>query len=211
MNPLNLIPAPYRLLGEAVLVGLLVLAGTWALLSYGQRRFDAGDAVGYSRGHQEALEVQGRWDAEKISQQHVALLETELRRKQDAATAEKQQEALDAQVKRAADLAAQLDHLRRERGGLQQRAAAVAAAALGGLREDDPAAAQQRQAVAALRDAVGQCSAAFVDLAAAADADRSAGLACEQHYDALTSEEVTPAGNPEGRVPGDAVTVPSQL
>lgn len=187
MNPLSLIPARYRLLGEAVIVALLVGAAAWALMAYGSRRHAAGDVAGYQRGHAEAVAVKQAWDAEKIRLQQHALEAEQRRRHDEAATAAKQQEALDAQVQRAAQLAAQLDLLRREHGSLQQRASAFASIALGGLRKDDPASAGQRQAVEALRDSVGECSQAYGELAAAADVDRSAGLACEQSYDALTA------------------------
>lgn len=136
------------------------------------------------------LEVQRRWDAEKIRQGDQALALARSNAEETARRLAEQQElqhAHDLEISRArADRDRAAAAAGSLRGQLAAFVAAVARPAAG-----DPAAAGERQAAGSavdlLADLFGRADARAGELAAALDESRAAGLQCERSYDALSS------------------------
>jgi hypothetical protein len=166
----NAIPLPWRLL---CIVCALVAAAA-GILAYGANRFHAGDAMGYSRGHAEAVAVQGQWDAEKARLNALALQQSNDVRKFEELRASNIQGALDAKEREAqraradaADLRGQLASLRDSLATAATAADLPASSATGGT-----GAARGPDDAATLRQLLGACSGRYADVAEAADALR---------------------------------------
>lgn len=186
MNPLNLIPAQYRILAESVLfavvIGALLLAG----LHWLHARDAVHDAAGYARGHAEAVQVRADWQAEKLALQQASILALAEERDKRAALESQLQRIDHDHAQTVARLAAQRDAARADADGMRHDIAAVLTAATDGDQAPAaPSAARLGQAAGTLGELLGACVQEYQSLAADADADRAAGIQCQQRYDAL--------------------------
>lgn len=122
----------------------------------------------------ELAEVKRAWSDSIAKANAAALAET-------ARILAEQKKDDDEQALRTAALVRDSDNSRRALDLLRKRIAAITLSS-----PADPAPAGERTPVEAVGDALGSCAAAHQQLAATADADRSAGLRCEAAFDALT-------------------------
>lgn len=177
MNPLDLMPLPYRIAAIAFLVLGIAAAGTLAVHQYGNGRYEAGKA-----------EVTAKWNAEKAKQTAAALAESESNAKETQRRLERQKEAQDEYDAKFAQAQRDAAAATAAVSGLRQRAAQYAAAAR--RTASNPAAvsngAPAADAAGMLADLSGKLSERAQLLAAYADAARRAGKQCEAAYDSLS-------------------------
>lgn len=165
MIPLDLIPAPYRLAGGA-LIAASVLFGAW---SFVRSREAAADAAGYARGHAELV-------AYRDQAQRAALEEASRRQAMQAGIDRDRQEISDEMDRiRARDHAADLARAGRLAGAdqrLQQHLdAAAGAAGRGGLPGGAGTVGGGKAYAAQLADILGACRRALGQLERDADAE----------------------------------------
>lgn len=170
---------PVAWLAAVVAGGVMVGLAVAALASYGDRR----QAEGYKAGQ---AEVQARWSAETNRLQRLALEEQEKARLELLSRQAAEQKAANEQTQRETRLRLAADRSRTAVSLLQQQLDAVVRSAAGGEVGSRPAVAGGRSAVETLGELFGQCVTRYRGLAESADRDRSAGLRCEQQYDALS-------------------------
>lgn len=180
MNPLDLIPAQYRLLVELALILVLsvTLIGLWEY--HNHVVYQEGDANGAAR-------VQRDWDSDKIARAKASLDEAQHNGKETLRRLQAQQENQRAQNQEAALARADAERNAHERDELRQQSADAARHwrdALGdsATRADVEAAGT---AIVLLTDLLGKSRDRAGQLAAFADTSRAAGLKCERDYDSL--------------------------
>ena len=181
MNPMNLIPAQWRIAAESLLVALLLGFATWQTLSW----LHARDARNVDAGRSE---VRAAWDAEKIEQQKAALAAQAQKEQEAAERREIEKRKADEDSQRLAAMVADRDAAVRDADRLRQRIAYLLRPGAGG--GAGAAASQPATGIGSTADALGNllgaCAAEYQRLAADADADRAAGIECEWRYNALT-------------------------
>lgn len=181
MNPLNLIPAQWRIAAESLLFSALLGFATWHALSW----LHARDARNVDAGR---AEVRAAWDAEKIAQQRAALAAQAQQAREAAERREVEKRKADEDSQRLAAMAADRDAAVRDADRLRQRIAYLLRPGPGG--GAGAAASQPATGIGSTADALGNllgaCAAEYQRLAADADADRAAGIECEWRYNALT-------------------------
>jgi hypothetical protein len=182
MSPLDLIPAPYRL----IVAGLAVAAAVGALLAWGAHRESTGHAAGMAA-------VQAKWDAERAIELAAAHSASEAARAEEARRVAAMKEIDDAHEKALA--AARGDALLAgtDAAKLRQRIATLIAAARGSAARDDSPASHvgppAEDPGTMLADVLGRCVQRVQFLATVADERGAAGAACERAYDSLTPEK----------------------
>lgn len=187
MTPIDLIPAPYRLLGAGLALAAAA-AGAWAFVHH---RESLADATGYSRGHAEYTTLQ----AEMARR---ALVAEESQRAEEARRIAAQKEIEDAHQEALQKARADAAIADAAAGRLRQRVADLIAAARSsqaGL-DTSPVAGSPAACPAddLLAGVLSRAIEAAGQLATAADQSRAAGAACEAEYNSLTGtkQEVTP-------------------
>lgn len=197
MLPNTLIPPVYRVIGWAILVAALLGLVTYQIVSFGHAQRKAGDSAGYQRGHAEAVDIQSRWDADKlnwqaqtiVAQQDAATRIQFLTKENERITHEKDQVIAELRVSAAA-AGAQL-------AGLRQQVDAFTAAATGGGEACTGAGtASLCAAIETFRGLFKDSAARYVELASQADIDHAAGVECEQRYDAVRAATQAAVGSP---------------
>lgn len=158
MIPLSIIPAPYRLLAQAVAVALLALA------IYATGRSHGSDSV------------QRKWDAERLVQQQAAHAAEMAHRAKEQQILNKYTEAQNAAINREKTLAADAAAARTVADSLRNTVAAI--------RRDLPAAPAEtcRSTADAALDVFGQCADRYQQLAAAADRHALDAQACRDAW-----------------------------
>lgn len=190
---------PASRLGRGLLIlaagAMLASAAALGLWHWGNQREAVGRAAGQAA-------VTARWQADIIQRQQVAAAAAKRIRQLETDIARKQEAADHAQAQRDQALAAASAAARTAEQRLRDRIASLTrAAAAGGGLPAGAGPAGERTAVDALGAALGACAASYQQLAEHADRDHSAGLACEQRYDALTapaSRQIGPLGDDQG-------------
>lgn len=184
MIPLaTLLPASRLGRGLLILAAGAMLAGAagLGLRHWGNQREATGRAAGEAA-------VTARWQADLIQRQQAAAQAVQRIRQLETDIAQRQEAADHAQAQRDQALAAASAAARTAEQRLRDRIASLTrAAAAGGGLPAGAGPAGERTAVDALGAALGACAARYRKLAEHADRDHSAGLACEQRYDALTA------------------------
>lgn len=201
MIPLaTLLPASRLGRGLLILAAGAMLAGAagLGLRHWGNQR----EIAGYTAGQ---AAVTARWQADIIQRQQSAAAAAKRIRQLETDITQRQEAADHAQAQRDQALAAASAAARTAEQRLRDRIASLTrAAAAGGGLPPGAAPATQRTAVDALGAALSACAASYQQLAEHADRDHSAGLACEQRYDALTAPaagQIGPLG--ADQQPGD--------
>lgn len=173
MIPLALLP--WRLIAAGAAVAVLVGWGWW-----GHHQADAARA--------DHAATKQAW-ADERARLHEAAANAERAARQQEKDRDDAQRKIVAEAQRAAARSREDAAAAAAAGvGLRERAAALAARC-GGAGPDSAAAAGGPAASApgvVLADVLGRADARAVELAAAADATRTAGLACERAYDSLS-------------------------
>jgi len=141
-------------------------------------------AEGYAAG---LAEVQAKWDAAELVRAKTAAAAEAAERAEEqrraAADVENRHEAQRLATRSLSDHAAAAAERQRL---LDEADRTAAAGSDGGGAGRDPSATFRGAATEALRDVLGQCTAALVDMAREADDSRNAGLTCERAFDSLT-------------------------
>ena len=173
---MNLIPEPYKILAEVVMV-----AAAFAGAGFVGARIER-------NAMQVKLDaVQHAWDAERAQEAAAALKATQEARAEEQRRVVATQEVIHAAQAKLVTVAAAAGRALNSAVSLRERAAAVAA----GGAMPEAAAAPGRGASGAgpgllLADVLGRMGEAGGQLAAEADRARVAGEACEQQYNSLT-------------------------
>lgn len=167
-----------RMAAIAAAGALLAAVLLASLHAWGNHREAAGHAAGVA-------EVTARWQADIIQRQQAAAAAAQRVRELETTITRRQQEADHAQAQRDAAQAAAAAAARTAEQRLRDRIAQLTTRAAGGGLPAGATPACQRPAVDALADALSACAGRYRQLAEQADRDHSAGLACEQRYDAL--------------------------
>ncbi|MFZ5520477.1 MAG: DUF2514 family protein [Pseudomonadota bacterium] len=185
----------------ASLVALAVGSAGAALIAVAalDRWGDQRQAAGYTAGQ---AAVTARWQADIIQRQQAAAAAAQRIRQLETDIAQRQEAADHAQAQRDQAQAAAAAAARTAEQRLRDRIAQLTrTAANGGGLPPGAGPAGQRAAIDALGAALSACAARYRDLAEHADRDHSAGLACEQRYDALTAPaagQIGPLGADQG-------------
>jgi hypothetical protein len=172
---LSLVPWWVQALVMAALVGGIALA----IHSYGQQRYQAGQA-----------EVQGRWNVEKLQAQAAAIKAQADNAEEAARRTRAQQEAIHERDTKLAAALADADALRAAGQRLRSETAAFIAAHRGGTARDPAIAvggSTAPDAIDLLADVFGGADDAAGELARALDQSYVAGLTCERIHDSLTN------------------------
>ncbi len=173
------------MIGNPLAAGIVAIAAIAAL--------GASHVAGYRRGAAaEAVHtaaVQRVLDAERLAAAQAAAEATQAARDEEQRRAGAQQEVIHAAEEATRAARADADRARAAARGLRD-AAQAAAAACRDPAPGDPATAKRGAPAAGpglvLADVLGRADDAAGELAAALDAARAAGLACERSYDSLT-------------------------
>lgn len=176
---------PASRLGRALLIlaagATLASAAGLGVRHWGNQREATGRAAGEAA-------VTARWQADLIQRQQAAAQAAQRIRQLETDIAQRQEAADHAQVQRDQAQAAAAAAARTAEQRLRDRIAQLTRTAAAGAGLPQGAGpAGERQAVDALGAALSACAASYQQLAEHADRDHSAGLACEQRYDALTA------------------------
>ena len=179
MSPLDLIPAPYRLLAAGIGLALAAAAIGGAVLHYGAGQYKDGQA-----------EVQGRWTAAELKRAEAARKAEEANRAEEQRRVAAQKEIEDAHQAQLAQAAADAASATAAADGLRNRIGALVAASRRGPAAGNPT---PTGVSAPAPDATGVCADVLVRLltrgqllASVADQRGAAGAACVQSYEALT-------------------------
>lgn len=176
---------PTSRLGRGLLIlatgAMLASAAALGLRHWGNQREAEGRAAGQAA-------VMARWQADTIARQAAAAAAAQRIRQLETDITQRQEAADHAQAQRDQAQAAAAAAARSAEQRLRDRIAQLTrTAAAGGGLPPGASPAGERAAVDALGAALSACAASYRDLAEHADRDHSAGLACEQRYDALTA------------------------
>jgi len=176
-----MIPLAWLNPGRWLAVGAVVVA------LYGAHAWDRHRAAAAARADG-AAEVTARWQAERVEAQRAAIAAEQAARGEEQRRVAAAGEIANAAQRQIDQAHADAVRARTESRGLRDAAARAAAACSGGGAEGAAAAESGASASGAgvvLADVLGRADDTAGELAAAFDAARAAGLACQRIYDAV--------------------------